>query len=52
MLLILFLLSDAKLVPMMSEQAIEKPEDMSSNADTGYETSSVVSASSSSQVYN
>ena len=33
---------------MSGEQ--EKPEDMVSNADTGYETSSVVSTSSSAQI--
>ena len=35
---------------MSGKQGGEKPEDTVSNADTGYETSSVVSASSSSQI--
>jgi hypothetical protein len=35
---------------MSGKQGREKPEDTVSNADTGYETGSVVSASSSSQI--
>ena len=35
---------------MMSEQVIEKLEEMTSEADTGYDTGSVVSASSLSQL--
>ena len=48
LLLVLFLLSDAKLVPMMSEQVMEKPD--TNTADTSYDTSSVVSTSISSQI--
>ena len=42
---------ELKLVPTIatSEQVIAKPDDVASNADTGYETGSVASASSSSQ---
>ena len=37
------------LVPTTSEQIMAKPDDVASNTDTGYETGSVASASSSSQ---
>ena len=43
-------LPDTQTVPMMSEQVIEKLEEMTSEADTGYDTGSVVSASSLSQL--
>ena len=45
---VLFLLSDAKLAPMTSEQVTEMPD--TSSADTSYETSSVVSTSILSQI--
>ena len=38
------------MVPTSSEQDTEKPEETASNADTGYETGSVLSTSSSSQI--
>ena len=39
-------------VPMGGEQVVNNPEETASSADTGYETSSVVSTSSSSQMPN
>ena len=47
---VLFLPPDAKLAPMTSEQVTEKSEVTVSDADTSYETSSVVSTSISSQI--
>ena len=41
--------SEQELVLATSEQIMAKPDDVASNADTGYETGSVASASSSSQ---
>ena len=41
--------SEQELVLTTSEQIMAKPDDVASNADTGYETGSVASASSSSQ---
>ena len=41
--------SEHELVPTTSKQVMAKPDDVASNADTGYETGSVASASSSSQ---
>ena len=42
--------SEHELVPTTSEQVMAKPVDVASNTDTGYETGSVASASSSSQI--
>ena len=42
--------SEHELVPTTSEQVMAKPDDVASNTDTGYETGSVASASSSSQI--
>ena len=41
--------SEHELVPTTSKQIKAKPDDVASNTDTGYETGSVASASSSSQ---
>ena len=49
-LLVLFLLPDTKSAPMTSEQVMEKPEETVSDADTSYETGSVVSTSNLSQI--
>ena len=38
------------MVPTTNEQVMAKPDDVASNTDTGYETGSVASASSSSQI--
>ena len=42
--------SEHELVPTTSEQVMAKPDDVASNTDTGYETGSVASASSLSQI--
>ena len=42
--------SEQELVPTTSKQIMAKPDDVASNADTGYEIGSVASASSSSQI--
>ena len=41
---------DTQLVPTTSGPVTDKPEEMASNADSGFETSSIVSQSSSSQL--
>ena len=43
-------IQDALLMPMGGEQVVNKPEETASSADTGYETSSIVSTSSSSKM--
>ena len=42
--------SEQELVSATSEQVTDKPDDVASNTDTGYETGSVASALSSSQI--
>ena len=42
--------SEQELVPATSEQVTDKPDDVASNTDTGYETGSVASTLSLSQI--
>ena len=42
--------SEHELISTTSQQVMAKPDDVASNTDTGYETGSVASSSSSSQI--
>ena len=48
--MIIFYHEIQELIPITNEQVMAKPDDMASNTDTGYETGSVASTSSSSQI--